>query len=89
MGSISGDSQVRAKADPLEPAHSFPMFADVLRRPAAQRSIAVEWKAAWREMFNRSAVFDALGTVTSYLVFRSWDSLLAAMASTRRPLLAP
>lgn len=47
------------------------------------------WRAARRELVTRQGFFHALRTLTSYLVFPSWDALLSTMAFTRPPPLAP
>jgi hypothetical protein len=47
------------------------------------------WKAARRELITRQGFFQALRTLTSYLVFPSWDDMLATIAFTRRPPLRP
>ena len=47
------------------------------------------WKAARRELVTRQGFFHALRTLTSYLVFPSWEALLSTMAFTRPPPLAP
>lgn len=47
------------------------------------------WRAARRELVTRQGFFHALRTLTSYLVFASWDELLATMAFTRPPPLGP
>ncbi len=47
------------------------------------------WKAARRELVTRQGFFHALRTLTSYLVFPSWQELLATMAFHRPPPLGP
>jgi hypothetical protein len=43
------------------------------------------WRAANRELVTRQGFFQSLRTITSYLVFASWDDLLATMAFARPP----
>ncbi len=47
------------------------------------------WKAARRELVTRKGFFQALRALTAYLVFPSWDHLLATLAFTRPPPLGP
>lgn len=47
------------------------------------------WQAARRELVTRQGFFQTLRTLTSYLVFPSWDNLLATMAFARPPPLGP
>ena len=47
------------------------------------------WKAARRELVTRQGFFHALRTLTSYLVFPSWENLLETMAFNRPPPLGP
>ena len=48
-----------------------------------------ELQAARRELVTRQGFFHALRTLTSYLVFPSWEALLSTMAFSRPPPLAP
>jgi hypothetical protein len=47
------------------------------------------WRAARRELVTRQGFFQKFRTITTYLVFPSWDHLLETMAFTRPPPLAP
>ena len=47
------------------------------------------WKPARRELVTRQGFFHALRTLTSYLVFPSWENLLETMAFSRPPSLGP
>jgi hypothetical protein len=47
------------------------------------------WRAAMRELVTRQGFFQSLRTITTYLVFPSWDDLLATLAFTRPPPLGP
>jgi hypothetical protein len=47
------------------------------------------WRAARRELVTRQGFFQNLRTITTYLVFQSWDELLGTMAFTRPPPLGP
>lgn len=47
------------------------------------------WRAARRELVTRQGFFHALRTLTSYLVFPSWEALLSTMAFGRPPPLPP
>jgi hypothetical protein len=67
-----------------------------MSRPCSASNLAVDsrpadraWKAARRELVTRQGFFHALRTLTSYLVFPSWDNLLETMAFKRPPPLGP
>jgi hypothetical protein len=47
------------------------------------------WRAARRELVTRQGFFQGLRIITAYLVFPSWDDLLATLAFTRPPPLGP
>jgi hypothetical protein len=47
------------------------------------------WKPARRELVTRQGFFHALRTLTSSLVFPSWENLLETMAFSRPPSLGP
>ena len=47
------------------------------------------WRAARRALVTRRGFFHAMWTLTSYLVFPSWDDLLGTLAFTRPPPLGP
>jgi hypothetical protein len=47
------------------------------------------WRAAMRELVTRQGFFQSLRTITTYLVFASWDDLLGTLAFTRPPPLGP
>jgi hypothetical protein len=47
------------------------------------------WKAARRELVTRQGFFHAMWALTSYMVFPSWDHLLATLAFTRPQPLGP
>jgi len=47
------------------------------------------WRAATRELVTRQGFFQSLRTITTYLVFPSWDALLGTLAFTRPPPLGP
>ena len=47
------------------------------------------WRAARRELVTRQGFFQNLRTITTYLVFPSWDHLLETMAFIRPPPLGP
>jgi hypothetical protein len=47
------------------------------------------WRAARREPVTRQGFFQTFRTITTYLVFPSWDHLLETMAFTRPPPLGP
>ena len=47
------------------------------------------WRAATRELVTRQGFFHSLRTITTYLVFQSWDDLLGTLAFTRPPPLGP
>jgi len=47
------------------------------------------WRAAMRELATRQGFFQSLRAITSYLVFASWDELLATLAFARPPPLGP
>ena len=47
------------------------------------------WRAARRELVTRQGFFQTFRTITTYLVFPSWDHLLETMAFTRPPPLGP
>jgi hypothetical protein len=47
------------------------------------------WRAARRELVTRQGFFQSLRTITTYLVFQSWDDLLGTLAFTRPPPLGP
>jgi hypothetical protein len=47
------------------------------------------WRAARRELVTRQGFFQNFRTITTYLVFPSWDHLLETMALTRPPPLGP
>ena len=44
------------------------------------------WRAATRELVTRQGFFQSLRTITTYLVFASWDDLLETLAFARPPL---
>ena len=43
------------------------------------------WRAARRELVTRQGFFQSLRTITTYLVFPSWDDLLGTLAFIRPP----
>ena len=47
------------------------------------------WQAAMRATATRQGFFQHLRAITSYLLFPSWDHLLATLAFTRPPPLGP
>ena len=47
------------------------------------------WRVARRELVTRQTFFQGLRIITAYLVFPSWDDLLATLAFTRPPPLGP
>jgi hypothetical protein len=47
------------------------------------------WRAATRELVTRQGFFQSLRTITTYLVFPSWDDLLGTLAFARPPPLGP
>jgi hypothetical protein len=47
------------------------------------------WRAARRELVTRQGFFQSLRTITTYLVFQSWDDLLGNLAFNRRPPIGP
>ena len=47
------------------------------------------WRAARRELVTRQGFFQSLRTITTYLIFPSWDDLLETMGFTRPPPLGP
>ena len=47
------------------------------------------WRAATRELVTRQSFFQSLRTITTYLVFASWDDLLGTLAFNRPPPLGP
>jgi hypothetical protein len=47
------------------------------------------WRRAMRELVTRQGFFQSLRIITTYLVFSSWDELLATLAFTRPPPLGP
>ena len=47
------------------------------------------WRAARRELVTRQGFFQNLRTITTYLVFPSWDDLLGTLAFARPPPLGP
>jgi hypothetical protein len=47
------------------------------------------WRQATRELVTRQGFFQSLRTITTYLVFLSWDDLLGTLAFTRPPPLGP
>ena len=47
------------------------------------------WRAARRELVVRQGFFQNLRTITTYLVFPTWDDLLATLAFARPPPLGP
>jgi hypothetical protein len=47
------------------------------------------WRAARRELVTRQGFFQNFRTITTYLVFPSWDHLLETMAFIRPPPLGP
>ena len=47
------------------------------------------WRAVRRELVTRQGFFQSLRTITTYLVFPSWDDLLGTLAFTRPPPLGP
>jgi hypothetical protein len=47
------------------------------------------WRAARRELVTRQGFFQSLRTITTYLVFPSWNDLLGILAFTRPPPLGP
>lgn len=47
------------------------------------------WRAATRELVTRQGFFQNLRTMTTYLVFPSWDDLLETLAFVRPPPLGP
>jgi hypothetical protein len=49
----------------------------------------IAWRAARRELVTRQGLFQSLRTITTYLVFPSWDDLLGTFAFPRPPPLGP
>ncbi len=47
------------------------------------------WRAASRQLVTRQGFFQSLRTITTYLVFPSWDDLLGTLAFARPPPLGP
>jgi hypothetical protein len=47
------------------------------------------WRAATRELVTRQGFFQSLRTITTYLVFPSWNTLLETLAFTHPPPLGP
>jgi hypothetical protein len=47
------------------------------------------WRAARRELVTRQGFFQSLRTITTYLLFESWDDLLGTLAFARPPPLGP
>ena len=47
------------------------------------------WRAARRELVTRQGFFQSLRTITTYLLFQSWDDLLGTLAFARLPPLGP
>jgi hypothetical protein len=47
------------------------------------------WRAARRELATRQGFFQNLRTITTYLVFPSWDELIGTLAFARPPPLGP
>jgi hypothetical protein len=47
------------------------------------------WRAAMWELVTRQGFFQSLRTITTYLVFPSWDALLGTLAFTGPPPLGP
>ena len=47
------------------------------------------WRAATRALVTRQGFFQSLRTITTYLVFSTWNELLGTLAFTRPPPLGP
>jgi hypothetical protein len=47
------------------------------------------WRAARQELVTRQGFFQSLRTITTYLLFESWNDLLGTLAFTRPPPLGP
>jgi hypothetical protein len=47
------------------------------------------WRAARRELVTRQGFFQSLRTITTFLVFPSWDDLLDTLAFAHPPPLGP
>ena len=64
---------------------NLPGFACHTVRELADRA----WRAASRQLVTRQGFFQSLRTITTYLVFPSWDDLLGTLAFARPPPLGP